>query len=251
MKLNIDGLHISARCGETLLGIIKRSGLDSEAFSHKPIAAKIAGELFNLNYIPVRQQDVQPDRPSIRRAMAASGGDIHLIRYQDPQGRDVYNRTAQFVLFLALHRLYPFARAKMNCTVGRALYIEVRHKDFSADALIREVSAIVAEDIPLVRERVALEDAIAHFHAAGQQDNSQLLSHRKEKYFDQYSCCDFSDYYYGELAPSTGYLQVWNIIPVDGGFMFLYPDDNTHDIVAEYEQMQHFLQVSTEGERWC
>ena len=251
MRLNIDNMHITALCGESLLDIIKRSGLNCKSFSQNPIAAKIAGELFNLNYIPVRAKEGNQDRPSIRRAMAASGGNISLVSYQDPQGRDVYTRTAQFVLFLALHRLYPKVRAKMNCTVGRALFIEVRCPDFSVDALKDMVASIVTEDIPLIRERVNLTDAIAHFCALGQEDKAKLLSLRKESYFDQYSCGDFADYYYGELAPSTGYLQVWDIIPVDGGFMFLYPDDNTPERVAQYEQMPRFLQVSTDGERWC
>lgn len=251
MKLNIDGMHTVAQCGETLLDIIKRIGLDCCTFSEKPIAAKIAGEIFNLNYIPVRQKDIELDRASIRRAMAASNGVVSLVRYNDPQGRDVYNRTAQFVIFLALHNLYPQARAKMNCTVGRALYVEVRQDDFSADDLKREIATIVERQIPLVRTRVALADAVRHYAESGQQDKARLLQLRKENYFDQYSYGDFSDYYYGELAPTTGYLQVWDIIPVDGGFMFLYPDDNTPDVVAKYEQMPRFLQVSTEGERWC
>lgn len=251
MELNIDGLHTFAECGESLLDIISRLGLNNQAFQEKPIAAKIAGEIFNLNYIPVREKDMDQDRLSIRRAMAASGGTVSLICYNDPQGRDVYNRTAQFVIFLALHNLYPRARTKMNCTVGRALYVEVRQNGFSTDDLKREIASIVAQNIPLIRKRVDIAEAISHFSKCGQLDKARLLQLRKENYFDQYGYGDFSDYYYGELAPATGYLQVWDIIPVDGGFMFLYPDDNTPDKVAKYEQMPRFLQVSTEGERWC
>ena len=33
--------------------------------------------------------------------------------------------------------------------------------------------------------------------------------------------------------------------------MFLYPDDNAPDVVASYEEMPNFLQICTEGERWC
>lgn len=251
MKLKIDGLQTTAACGETLLDIIKRLGLDCDSFSDKPIAAKIAGEVFNLNYIPVRQQDIETDRPSIRRAMAASNGVVSLIRYNDPQGRDVYNRTAQFVIFLALHQLYPNSRAKMNCTVGRALYVEVRQDGFDIGALRKEIADIVAGNIPLIRRRVDLADAIDQYRRSGKEDKARLLQLRKENFFDQYTYGDFSDYYYGELAPTTGYLQVWDILPVDGGFMFLYPDDNSPERVAKYEQMPKFLQVSTEGERWC
>ena len=114
MNLMIDGQCVIPQPGESLLDILRRMDLDSDTLSKRPLAAKIAGEVFNLNYIPVREQDVTDERISIRRAMAASNGVIHLLRYDDPAGKDVYTRTAQYILFLALHQLYPQAHAKMN-----------------------------------------------------------------------------------------------------------------------------------------
>lgn len=251
MNLKIDGIRVVAQPDETILNLINRLGLNHDKLSQKPIAAKIAGEVFNLNYIPVRSKDIQQERYSIRRAMAASNGEIRLIRFNDPVGKDVYARTVQFVLFLALHRLWPGARAKMDCTVGKGLYIEVRAEDFSAQRLKQEVAKIVSDDIPLIRRRITTEEAKKHFAADGQQDKARLLSWRTEDYFDEYAFEDFADYYYGELAPSTGYMQVWDILPADGGFMFIYPDDVDPDRVAAFEEMPNFLSVSTEGERWC
>ena len=72
MELRIDGRSISAKPGQSLQSLIKDLCLDTNEFASKPIAAKIAGEIFNLNYVPVRSEDVNQDRVSIRRAMAAS-----------------------------------------------------------------------------------------------------------------------------------------------------------------------------------
>jgi hypothetical protein len=134
MKLQIDGIAFTAKPGQSLRQIISQMGLDSKDLSNRPIAAKLSGEVFNLNYIPVRQKDVF-ERSSIRRAMAASGGVVELLRYTDPVGREVYERTARFVLFLALHRLWPEKRAKMGCTLGSALYVSVPGEDFSWEKL--------------------------------------------------------------------------------------------------------------------
>jgi len=251
MELRIDGLRVQANPGQTLLNMIEQLGLTGHSLTTRPIAAKIAGEIFNLNYIPVRVQDVQQERTSIRRAMAASNGEINLIRYNDPAGRDVYDRTVQFVLFLALHELWPNAWVKMNCTVGKALYIEVRDESFCVDALREKVASLVSQDIPLIRKRITTEDAISYFTKQGKTDKARLLKWRSEEYFDIYSYNDFADYYYGELAPTTGYMDVWSIIPAEGGFMFLYPDDGNPDVVASYDEMPNFFQVHKEGERWC
>ncbi len=251
MELKIDGRQIEARPGQTILDLVKALGMDGECLSQKPLAAKIAGEVFNLNYVPVREKDVQNERTSIRRAMAASNGVVHLLRITDPTGRDVYTRTAQFVIFLALRELWPEARCKMNCTVGAGLYIQVDHaNDFSVSRLKQRVEELVEKDIPLLRKRISLQEAIETFQRANQTDKARLLSWRKETYFDIYSYGEFADYYYGELAPSTGYLTVWDILPAVGGFMFVFPDDLCPDRVAQYKEMPNFFGVYSEGNRW-
>ena len=252
MNLMIDGIRVIPSPDESLLDLIKRLNLDDPALSKRPLAAKIAGEVFNLNYIPVRGQDVTEDRTSIRRAMAASGGVIQLLRYDDPAGKDVYARTAQYMLFLAIHQLYPDARAKMNCTVGPALFVEVQNADdFSAAAVKKQVQKLVYENEPFIRKRTTLDKAVEGYRAKGNEDKARLLSWRKEPYFDQYIFEDFSDYYYGELAPSMGYLKVWDILPAEDGLLFVYPDENDPDKVAPYSPMPNFVSVNKESKRWC
>ena len=252
MKLVIDGISVAPEPGERLLDIIRRLGLDSPCLSKRPIAAKIAGEVFNLNYVPVRIADVADERISIRRAMAASNGVVHLLRYSDPAGKDVYSRTVQFMLFLALHQLYPNAKVKMGGTVGMALFVEVSNaEDFRAESVKERLKQLVAEDASFIRRRTTLADAVEHYIKVGNEDKARLLSWRKEAFFDQYIYSDFRDYYYGELAPSMGYLSVWDVLPAEGGLLFLYPDEAAPDRVAPYTPMPNFTQVNRESKRWC
>ena len=212
MELKIDGIQCIPLCNESLLQIINRLGMGGEKLSERPLAAKIAGEVFNLNYIPVRDTDLGADRPSIRAAMAASNGIVHLLKIDDPAGREVYTRTAQFVIFLALSHLWPKAKASMDCTLGPALYIHIANQpDFSVEKLKVQIQQIVDQDIPLIRKRISKEDAIKLFDTQGREDQTRLLQWREAPHFDIYSYGDFADYYYGELAPSTGYLQVWDL----------------------------------------
>ena len=252
MRLSIDGIEVTANPGESLLDIAKRLGLETGKLSDRPIAAKIAGEVFTLNYIPLREKDVAKERTSIRRAMAASNGVVHLLRFSDPAGKDVYVRTAQFMLFLALHQLYPDAAAKMNCTVGPALFVEISGvENFNSHAVKERIHQLVAADASFIRKRTTLESAIESYKEKGNEDKARLLTWRKESFFDQYVFEDFSDYYYGELAPSMGYLTVWDILPEEDGLLFLFPDDKNPDTVAEYVPMPNFIQVNKESKHWC
>jgi uridine kinase len=102
-----------------------------------------------------------------------------------------------------------------------------------------------------MRRRVTTNDAISYYEKKGNHDKAQLLKWRTVDYFDEYAFEDFRDYYYGEMAPSTGYVRVWDVLPAEGGFLFLFPDDQNPDVVGSYQHMPHFLSVFSEGERWC
>ena len=251
MKLYIDNNEITAKADQSLLDMAKELGLVSGKLSTDPIAAKIAGRVFTLNYIPLRQKDITPDRESIRKAMAASDGIVHLIRYTDPIGRDVYTRTAQFIVFLAIKRLWPEAQGSMNCTIGTGLYFKVSGaSDFSADRLEKEIRNIVAEDFPLKRRRMPTKELIDYYRSIGEDDKATLLTYRKKERIDVYENNDFLDYFYGEMAPSTGFLRSWDIIPAPEGFIFIYPDQKNPDQVSDYRESPNFFSMSSESKAW-
>ena len=251
MKLIIDGREVIARADQSLLDIIKEMGLVTGKLSTDPIAAKIAGDVFTLNYIPLREKDVRPTSERVRQAVAASNGEIKLLRYSDSAGAAVYTRTAQFVLFLAIEELWPGAVAKMSFTVGCGLYVKVSGaENFSAEALRERVDKIVDENIPLVRQRIKTEDAIAYYRENGQEDKARLLAYRTIPHFDVYRHDDYADYFYGEVAPSTGYLRSFDILEAEGGFIFVFPNKKCPDRVSQYKEYPNLFAVCNEGKEW-
>ena len=251
MKLIIDGREVTARADQSLLDIIKEMGLVTGKLYTDPIAAKIAGDIFTLNYIPLREKDVRPDSERVREAVAASGGVVRLVRYTDPAGAEVYTRTAQFVLFLAISEMWPEAEATMSFTVGSGLYIKVSGADnFSAEALRERVDRIVEEDIPLLRHRISTADAINYYKENGLEDKARLLSYRTLPTFDIYRKDDFADYFYGEVAPSTGYLRSYDILEAEDGFIFVFPQKKSPDRVSQYKEQPNLFAVCNEGKEW-
>lgn len=252
MKLIIDNKEYVAKPGQSLYDIVNEWGLIKGKLSTDPISAKMAGRVFTLNYVPLREKDVAPERTSIRKAVSASGGVVRLLKYSDPEGRETYMRTVQFVTFLAIERLWPNAEAKMNFTVGDAgVYIKMQNcPDFSVEKLKGEVEKIVDEDILLKRTTIPTEEAIKYYKNEGLEDKARLLEYRSKATFNIYKEGDFADYFYGEMAPRTSYLRVWDIIPFQEGFIFLLPDNKNPDVVATYKDMPNLFSVYAEGKDW-
>ena len=251
MKLYIDGHTVEPKIDQSLFDIIKELGLFSGKLSQDPLVAKLAGRVFTLNYVPVRSKDVTPDRESIRRAVEASGGNIRLYRYSDPQGREAYTKTAQFIIFLAMKRAFPDAVAKMSCSLGESIYFNVTgNAAFSTDKLAEEINKIVNEDIPLLRRRIPIEEAIEYYTRTKQEDKTRLLKYRGKTYFTIYEHDDFADYFYGEMLPSTSFLRSWKLVPAPDGFIFVMPDPKSPDNIADYHEMPNLFNVYSEGNRW-
>ena len=250
MKLIMDNKPYEALPGESLYDIAKKLGFVNGQLSNDPIAAKISGRVFTLNYVPVREKDVQPERKTIRTAMSASDGVIKLLRYSDPQGREAYMRTAQFIIFLAIETLWPKSEAKMSCTVGSGVYFKVTGCDFSVDKLKEKIDEIIRDDLTLTRRKIPTTEAIAYYENQGFTDKAKLLRYRKNTTFKIYESGDFRDYFYGEMAPSTSFLRSFDIIPSAEGFIFILPDAKNPDKVSEYRESPNFFSVYTEGKDW-
>lgn len=256
MELYIDSIPVNAAPGESLLTLVKRLGLDTDSLLSRPLAADIGGEMFTLNYVPCRETDMLPDAMGYRerKAIKKGGRDIGLVRFEERRGQRVYERTLLFVFCLAVRNLFPGAKVKTNYTVGSAISIRVEKtpafSEADCDSLRHEFSALVKEDFTLNRKRLDVDEAIAFFEKDCQNDKADLLSWRQFSYFDIYEKDGYRDYFYGELAPSSGYLSEYDIVYTPGGVYLVRPDGSDGKAEKAYKPYANFSKVFRESDRW-
>ena len=191
MELMVDSQRVEIEPGQTIYDAVVKLGLESPLLSQRPLAAQIGGDVYNLRYTPHR--DTQ----------------LHLLRYQEDMGRRVYEYTAQFVLLLACRRLFPGARVRVCYALDAGVYITLEKQPALSRSEVRrleeECRRIAELDLPLVRRRMDIKEAVEFFERDGQLDKARLLKWRRFSYFDVYSAqgeaTDYKDYFYGEMAP--------------------------------------------------
>lgn len=251
MRLTIDNVAVEADCGETLRELLQKCGLDDAHMAEKPLAAQIGGEIFHLHYDPVRLKD---GLPTARSAVEKAQGQIRLLRYKDQMGRRVYERTLLFVLLLSIRRLFPGARVLVQYALGPGLYIKLDKSPSLSETdvllLKDECARIIAADLPLTRERLDIGDAIAFFKEDGQIDKVRLLQWRKFSYFDVYRQSGYMDYFYGEMAPTTGYVRVFDLEFLSPGMVMLMPDKDDPAHAAVYRHSPKLAAVFAQSDEW-
>lgn len=80
---------------------------------------------------------------------------------------------------------------------------------------------IQRRDIPFERKERLTSDIIEKFREADLPDKVELLETTHELYTTYYRLDGVIDSYYGALAPSTGILDVFDLIPYKEGFLLM------------------------------
>ena len=119
------------------------------------------------------------------------------IRYVDIthfEGMRVYQRTLFFVLQKAVYDLFPERKLHIKHSVAKGFYCEIEGmEDLSDEQIVRikeRMRAIVAQDLPIVRQKVTSAEAEAMYEALGLDDKIALLRTRPHLYVTVYSMAD-------------------------------------------------------------
>ena len=180
-------------------------------------------------------------------------------------GIRVYQRTAWFILQKAVRDLYPGRTLHIRHSLGRSgFYCEIAGQKTmtaeQAEALRRRMGEIAAADLPIRRVRALTQEVREKYAAQGDADKTALLDTRPRLYSEYYTLDDTAGYFYGPLAPSTGYVTLFGIEPYYKGFYLALPlrtqPDRLHTdfyqekmfgIFREYQSWVEIMGVPTVG----
>lgn len=155
----------------------------------------------------------------------AQDGDVEIVTLDSADGLAVYRHSAAHVLAQALKRIYGQVKVKLGIgpVIQDGFYydIDMEHPLTPEDlqAIEAEMSAIVRENLPIVRRVVSRSEALAFF--AGQEESLKLeLIHElpEDAVITMYEQGEFSDLCRGPHLPSTGKLKAFKLLSVAGAY---------------------------------
>jgi len=202
-----DGRTFEGPVGTPLEEYIKTALSDS---SVPFIAALVNGKLRELTYQIWSDARVDP------------------VFLSNSDGVRIYRRSLSFLLVTVVRELFPEAQIFVDHTLPfGGFFCQVRGRaPFSVEELAQieaRMREIVAEDAPITRERVPLDEVIEIFRARSEEEKVQLLTRRKKDYLTLYNLRGSRDYFHGYMVPSTGYLRYFALHPWPPGFVLQYP----------------------------
>jgi uridine kinase len=182
----------------------------AESYPAPIVGAVVNGELRELTYPIEMDSKVRP------------------VTMADADGARIYRRSVTFLLEVAFEDLYPDASVTIDHSVSfGGYYCHINGRaPLTPDELERvktRMEELVESNLPLLRQTVPLEEAIAYFASKGMLDKVRLLSYRQKDFLILYQLEDHRDYQYGYMVPSTGYIKWFGLLPMGEGFVLQYP----------------------------
>ena len=180
---------------------------------------------------------------------------IRFIDITSFAGIRVYQRTSWFILQKAVRDLYPGQTLHIRHSMGQSgFYCEIEGIDpltrEATAALEERMRAIVAADLPIIRTKVLTEEVRARYAEQGFDDKIALLDTRPRLYSELYTLGDLPGYFYGSLAPSTGYITRFGIEPYYRGFYLALPLRTSPEELHKHVSQEKMFGIFREYQSW-
>ncbi|MBI4790336.1 MAG: nucleoside kinase [Chloroflexi bacterium] len=154
--------------------------------------------------------------------------DVEPISLGSEDGMRIYQRSLVLLLQVAARELFHTGIVVDHSLTFGGLYCHTFEREPFTETEITQLEArmrqIVAEDTPITRETVRLEEAIEFFRQQGNQAKMRLLSQSERKQVTLHVLRGTRTYFFGGyLVPSAGYLKHFALRTFPPGFALQYP----------------------------
>ena len=180
---------------------------------------------------------------------------VTFIDVSDPDGFRVYERSLYFILYKAVKDLYPDQAIVIKHSISGGKYCEFESPDFkvtpkTAAAIEKRMREIVTGDLPFERKEVRTEEAIQLFEKEGLFSKRDLVRNRRQLYASVYYLGDCINYFYGFLAPSTRYINVFGLKTYENGLLLITPSKVHPDRLSKSEHAPKLFAIFNEFKTW-
>ena len=170
-------------------------------------------------------------------------------------GNGIYGRTLQFMIIVAIKRLYgKETEIVIDHSIDKGFYCVVEGAEIdkpSMKEIGEELKKLCKENLIINKVSVARFDAIKYFKKNKQMDKVKVLKYISNTYVNLYRIDDIYDYFYGELAYSTKDIDDFLLTYIkDNGFVVSYPDTYNPECTLDYVHHKMLFNTFQEYTAW-
>lgn len=204
--------------------------------------------------------------------------ELSFVTTADRDGRRTYRRSVVLLLQRAIYDVYgSMTQLHVMHSLGEGYYCQLEKAvecadsqqekynedtdlqgsrenseksvtEYDIDRIVCSMYSFVEKDLTITKHSAKTQYAEQLFKEKGLHDKERLLHYRRSSRVNLYELDGVVDYFYGFMAPSTGMLKYFDIVPYENGFVLLFPGANSRSVepLVTSNKLFHTLDDSRE-----
>lgn len=203
--------------------------------------------------------------------------ELSFVTTADRDGRRTYRRSVVLLLQRAIYDVYgSTTQLHVMHSLGEGYYCQLEKAvecadcqqekynedtdqgsrenseksvtEHDIDRIVCSMYSFVEKDLPITKHSAKTQYAEQLFKEKGLHDKERLLHYRRSSRVNLYELDGVVDYFYGFMAPSTGMLKYFDIVPYESGFVLLFPGVHSRSVepLVTSNKLFHTLDDSRE-----
>lgn len=204
--------------------------------------------------------------------------ELSFVTTSDRDGRRTYRRSVVLLLQRAIYDVYgSMTQLHVMHSLGEGYYCQLEKAvecadsqqekynedtdlqgsrenseksvtEHDIDRIVCSMYSFVEKNLPITKHSAKTQYAEQLFKEKGLHDKERLLHYRRSSRVNLYELDGVVDYFYGFMAPSTGMLKYFDIVPYESGFVLLFPGVHSRSVepLVTSNKLFHTLDDSRE-----
>ncbi len=142
-------------------------------------------------------------------------------------GQRILERSLVFIFLTAVKDIHPEKEVIVEHSLSGGIYLiikDTRANSYLKKEIIQRMNYYISKDSPIIKTMLPKEEVKEFFKDKGYYDKYSILDYQNEDYVPIYQLGEVKETFYGELIPSCGYVEEFDLEIHGEGFVLLFPD---------------------------
>ncbi len=170
---------------------------------------------------------------------------VEILDVKNTEARRTYERTLVFLLdYIAKNKGVTI---RIEHSYSDALFGRFLHGKLDLNTAKKEIEELIKANKKI--ERLLLPKLEAIHFLRDREDDLNILKNLSKSYIPVYKIDNFSAYFAGPLLPGTGFLSIFDLIPIEDGFLVILPSGDEPSRLGKTEERKRLFKTYREAEK--
>lgn len=182
---------------------------------------------------------------------------IKFVTNELQSGYMTYKRTTIFILLKACRDVLgedAVNKMHINYSIGNSCFCEFRSMQINEEMVSKiehRMSQLIENDLPIYKMNWSTQEVRDYFAQNHMEDKERLFRYRKASNANLYEIDGYYNYFYGYMAPSTGYIKRFILNEYENGMILQIPRRNSYSEITKFRPQPKLFNVMQRSRKWC